>query len=178
TTYTITGNNHSSGSSGGSGSDGSSSSTGDRTYDAKKGWVSARTGIITGTGSGYSKWLQDENGWKLQYADGTMAAGVSVAADDGRTYERLTWELINGAWYAFGADGYAESGLIFDPDLGGTFYIDINTGMKTGWQMIDGKWYYFNPISDGKRGIMFTDAWIDRWYVDKDGIWNGEAKKD
>lgn len=178
TTYTITGNNHSSGSSGGSGSDGSSSSTGDRTYDAKKGWVSARTGIITGTGSGYSKWLQDENGWKLQYADGTMAAGVSVAADDGRTYERLTWELINGAWYAFGADGYAESGLIFDPDLGGTFYIDINTGMKTGWQMIDGKWYYFNPISDGKRGIMFTDAWIDGWYVDKDGIWNGEAKKD
>ncbi|GAA6293964.1 hypothetical protein F220043C3_23980 [Enterocloster asparagiformis] len=178
TTYTITGNNHSSGSSGGSGSDGSSSSTGDRTYDAKKGWVSARTGIITGTGSGYSKWLQDENGWKLQYADGTMAAGVSVAADDGRTYERLTWELINGAWYAFGADGYAESGLIFDPDLGGTFYIDINTGMKTGWQMIDGKWYYFNPISDGKRGIMFTDTWIDGWYVDKDGIWNGEAKKD
>lgn len=178
TTYTITGNNHSSGSSGGSGSDGSSSSTGDRTYDAKKGWVSARTGIITGTGSGYSKWLQDENGWKLQYADGTMAAGVSVAADDGRTYERLTWELINGAWYAFGADGYAESGLIFDPDLGGTFYIDINTGMKTGWQMIDGKWYYFNPISDGKRGIMFADAWIDGWYVDKDGIWNGEAKKD
>lgn len=178
TTYTITGNNHSSGSSGGSGSDGSSSSTGDRTYDAKKGWVSARTGIITGTGSGYSKWLQDENGWKLQYADGTMAAGVSVAADDGRTYERLTWKLINGAWYAFGADGYAESGLIFDPDLGGTFYIDINTGMKTGWQMIDGKWYYFNPISDGKRGIMFTDAWIDGWYVDKDGIWNGEAKKD
>lgn len=179
TFYMIAGN-HSSSGSGGSGSGGSSSSSasiGDRTYDAKKGWVSAQTGIITGTGSGYSKWLQDEAGWKMQYADGTMAAGVSVTADDGRTYEHLAWELINGAWYAFGADRYAESGLVFDLELGGTFYIDINTGMKTGWQMIDGKWYYFNPISDGKRGIMFTDTWIDGWYVDKDGIWNGEAKK-
>ncbi|KAA6138655.1 hypothetical protein F2P57_02060 [[Clostridium] symbiosum] len=77
------------------------------------------------------------------------------------TYERLTWELNNGAWHVFGADGYAKSGLVFDPALGGYFYIDINTGMKTGWQLIDGKWYYSNPISDSKRGIMFTDAWID-----------------
>ena len=61
----------------------------------------------------------------------------------------------------FGADGYAKSGLVFDPALDGYFYIDINTGMKTGWQLIDGKWYYSNPISDSKRGIMFTDAWID-----------------
>ena len=50
--------------------------------------------------------------------------------------------------------------------------------MKTGWQMIDGKWYYFNPISDGKRVIMFMDTWIDGWYADKDGIWNGEVTKD
>lgn len=160
-------------------SDGSSSiSTGDRTYDPKKGWVSPQTGIITGTGSGYSKWLQDETGWKLQYADGTMAAGVSVTADNGRTYERLTWELIDGAWYAFGADGYAESGLVFDPDLGGYFYIDINTGMKTGWQLIDGKWYYFNTVSDGRRGIMLVDTWVEGWYVDENGIWDGKEKEE
>ena len=168
--------NNNGSSSGGGSSSGANTADG-RTYDAKKGWVSVQTGIITGTGSGYSKWIPDEKGWKLQYADGTMAPGVSVTAADGRTYERLTWELINGAWYAFGADGYAKSGLVFDLDLGGIFYIDINTGMKTGWQMINGKWYYFNPISDGKRGIMFADTWIDGWYVDKDGIWNGDAKK-
>ena len=57
--------------------------------------------------------------------------------------------------------------MIYDPALGGYFYIDINTGMKTGWQLIDRKWYYFNPVSDGKQGIMFADAWIDSWYVDK-----------
>ena len=68
--------------------------------------------------------------------------------------------------------------MIYDPALGGYFYIDTNTGMKTGWQLIDGKWYYFNPVSDGKQGIMFADAWIDGWYVDKNGLWNGEQKKE
>ena len=96
----------------------------------------------------------------------------------GSTYERLTWELNNGAWHVFGADGYAKSGLVFDPALGGYFYIDINSGMKTGWQLIDGQWRYFNPLSDGKKGIMIEDAWIDGWYVDKNGVWNGEAKKE
>ena len=37
----------------------------------------------------------------------------------GSTYERLTWELNNGAWHVFGADGYAKSGLVFAPALGG-----------------------------------------------------------
>lgn len=48
--------------------------------------------------------------------------------------------------------------------------------MKTGWQLIEGKWYYFNPLSDGKKGIMLTDTWIDGWYVDQNGVWNGEPK--
>lgn len=87
--------------------------------------------------------------------------GGSGASQRYWQYLCLTWELNNGAWHVFGADGYAKSGLVFDPALGGYFYIDINTGMKTGWQLIDGKWYYSNPISDSKRGIMFTDAWID-----------------
>ena len=46
------------------------------------------------------------------------------------------------------------------------------------WVLVNGKWYYFNPVSDGKQGIMFADAWIDGWYVDKNGLWNGEQKKE
>ena len=38
------------------------------------------------------------------------------------TYERLTWELNNGAWHVFGADGYAKSGLVL-PRL----WADIST---------------------------------------------------
>ena len=140
--------------------------------------VNTLTGIITGTGDGYSSWNQDNTGWKLRYADGTFASGTIAAAADGSTYEQPAWEMINGAWYAFGADGYAKNGLVPDPALGGYFYIDINSGMKTGWQLIDGQWRYFNPLSDGKKGIMIEDAWIDGWYVDKNGVWNGEAKKE
>ncbi|MDO5407297.1 MAG: LamG-like jellyroll fold domain-containing protein [Eubacteriales bacterium] len=143
--------------------------------DAKKGQVSTETGIITGDSAGYSKWVpvaqsnQDVK-WKLVYADGTTAAGKIVKDEAGHTEEHVTWEVVNGAWYTFGADGYAKSGLVYDPALGGTFYVDINSGMKTGWQMIDGKWYYFNPVSDGKKGIMLTDTWVDGKYLDKSGV--------
>ncbi|GAA6293254.1 hypothetical protein F220043C3_16880 [Enterocloster asparagiformis] len=168
------------GSSGGSSGGGGSASrpAGTTSADAKKGMVNTLTGIITGTGDGYSSWNQDNTGWKLRYADGTFASGTIAAAADGSTYEQPAWEMINGAWYAFGADGYAKNGLVPDPALGGYFYIDINSGMKTGWQLIDGQWRYFNPLSDGKKGIMIEDAWIDGWYVDKNGVWNGEAKKE
>lgn len=57
----------------------------------------------------------------------------------------------------FDSNGYLGTGWIFDPVYGNWFYIDVNTGMKTGWVLIDGKWYYFNPFSDGTRGIMFAE---------------------
>ncbi|MCI8515747.1 MAG: hypothetical protein HFG75_02565 [Hungatella sp.] len=90
----------------------------------------------------------------------------------GNSYEQPAWELINGAWYAFGTDGFAQSGLIFDHDLGGWFYIDINSGMKTGWQLIDGSWYYFNPVSDGTRGKLYVSGQTsDGFRVDEKGRW-------
>ena len=166
---------------GGGGSSSSSSSTGTTITDPKKGQVNSVTGIITGSGDGYSNWVATtaEDGtvtWQLRYADGTMAAGSIVTREDGTTYEQVAWELINGAWYAFGADSNAKGGMIYDVDLAGYFYVDINSGMVTGWAQIDGQWRYFNPVSDGKRGIMFTDSWIDGWYVNPDGIWDGQAQ--
>lgn len=166
------------GTGGGSSGGTSSQPAGTTAQDPKKGNVNSLTGIITGSGAGYSNWQPETVAdgtvrWKLQYADGTTAAGTIVTREDGSTYEHPAWEMVNGAWYPFGADCYVRSGMIYDPALGGYFYIDINTGMKTGWQLIDGKWYYFNPVSDGSRGILFADAWIDGWYVDKNGIWNG-----
>ena len=150
---TVTVMTYSSGSTGGGSSGGSSGSTssqpaGTTAQDPKKGKVNSLTGIITGSGTGYSNWQSETAAdgnvrWKLQYADGTTAAGTIVTGEDGSTYEQPAWEMVNGAWYPFGADGYVQSGMIYDPALGGYFYIDTNTGMKTGWQLIDGKWYYF-----------------------------------
>ena len=175
--WTYTGSNSNSGSGNSSGNS-FSGSTGVITTDAKKGKVSTSLGIITGTGSGYSKWKQDGNGWKLQYADNSFAAGNSRTDADGTVYETLAWELINGAWYCFGADGYAKSGFVYDQELNGWLYIDINTGMKTGWQQLDSKWYFFNPTSDGSKGKMAITTRIDGWYVDEHGVWDGMGKQE
>lgn len=168
------GSGGSGGSGGGSGS--SSSSAGIVTTDAKRGKVNSVTGIITGSGAGYSKWesVTAQNGavtWKLQYADGTYAAGSMKTKADGTAYEQVAWELINGAWYPFGADGFAKTGFVYDADLGGYFYVDINAGMKTGWTLIDGKWYYLNPTADGKLGMMLTDTTVGGYRVGSDGVW-------
>lgn len=178
-----------SGSSGGSGgSSGGSSSSGTITIDDRKGRISSVSGIITGTGDGYSEWISDtatssEIKWKLKYADGTYAAGSYVTDDqgnqikdsNGNPVEQPLWELINGYWYVFGADGYMKTGLVFDPSFNGWFYLDVNVGMKTGWQKINGIWYYFNTVADGSKGIMFINRKTpDGYYVTTDGSWDGE----
>lgn len=179
-----------SGGSGGGGGGSSSFAGGVVTTDSKKGRINSLTGIIIGSGDGYSKWVPETiqgqetaARWRLQYADGTYAAGGYVLDEQGNPkkdsagnlIEQPLWELISGAWYTFGADGYVKSGLVFDPAQNGWFYVDINTGMKTGWQQIDGKWYYFNPTSDGSKGIMYVNRTTpDGYEVGADGVWNGQ----
>lgn len=151
--------------------------------DAKKGKVDPVKGIITGTtngnaGDGYSHWKSDDKGWWLQYADGTYAAGNIAGKGDGSTYESVAWEMINGEWFCFGADGYAKSGWILDEELGGWFYVDINSGMRTGWLFDGVNWYYLNPESNGYRGRMATDTWTpDGYYVGPDGAWMKEVTR-
>lgn len=172
------------GSSGGSGG-GSASLSGTVTTDSKKGQVHSVKGIITGSGDGYSKWISEttqegtETRWKLQYADGTFAAGSYVTDEQGNQVkdaagnlvEQPLWELVDGAWYAFGTDGYVKTGLIFDPALNGWFYVDVNAGMRTGWQQIDGKWHYFNPSPDGIQGKMAVSITVDGYMIDENGVW-------
>lgn len=80
--------------------------------------------------------------------------------------------MINGAWYAFCADGYTKSGFFFDHEQNSWFFIDINSGMKTGWQQIENNWYYFNPVSDGTMGKLYTSATTpDGYQVDENGRW-------
>ncbi len=175
----------SSGGGGGSSSrSGRSANAGITTSDPKKGMVNSIKGIITGPNntkkSGYSSWYQQTDGsWKFQYANGSMAAGQMLKDAAGKSYEQPAWELINGAWYAFGADGVADSGMIYDTALGGWFYVDINTGMKTGWHQMDQKWRYFQTVSDGYKGRMLVNTVTpDKYRVDKDGIWDGKGKVD
>lgn len=172
----------SSNSSGGGGS--SSGSTTSSIRDPKKGYMDANSGIITGSGDGYSNWKRDENGWKLVYADGTVAAGYMAEQSDGTTVEQIIWEKVNGAWYAFGVNEYLKSGWVFDYQLGSWYWVSVDKGMQSGWytdtqdgftyymdpatgklaagwKQINEKWYYFN-------GISVSPTWV---FDEKTGTW-------
>ncbi len=166
-------------------SSGSQSAAAMTTRDAKKGYVHALTGIITGTGNGYARWIHDGIGWKFMYADETYATGHMVKLEDGSEAEQVLWEKINNSWFAFGADGYLRSGWIYDYQLGSwygaseesgrrsgwytdpqdnyTYYLDPETGKLTcGWKNIENSWYYFNAVI-APRTWEFDES-TGNWY--------------
>lgn len=141
-------------------------------------WVQADTGIwmFRQTGGSYvrNRWGKADGLWYYFDSDGKMLTG---------------WQWLGNQWYylhteetartkAGMKEGAMASGWHFDPGHQKWFYLDAGGAMVAGWREIDGKWYYFNPVPDGQRGIMLTDAWIDGWYVDKNGVWDREAKKE
>lgn len=176
--------NKSSGSGSGGGGGGSTSSK-VVTSDSKRGMMDSSKGIITGEGAGYCRWQQDEKGWKLIYTDGTFACGSAVGQEDGSSVVQPAWEKVNGAWYAFGSDGYLMLGWVCDYQLNSWYYMTIDSGMKTGWyydeqdhctyyldlengaiavgwKQIDGNWYYFTEMSPSPTWHFNEEqgAWI------------------
>lgn len=133
--------------------------------------------------------------WKLKKANGTFVTGSIKVDSNGQTYEAVAWERVNGAWYAFGADGYAKSGWVKAWDKAGFFwyYIDINSGMKIGWHLDpqDHYWYYLDPQTgklltgwnfvDGKWYYLATGSGEQTWIYDtKQAAWvydNKSGKK-
>ncbi len=154
------------------------------TYDSKKGYIHALTGIITGEAAGYSCWVQDETGWKLNYADKTLARGSIQQLENGDNIEQIFWELINGSWYAFGVDGSLKDGWVYDYQLNSWYCTSIENGMKEGWYLdpqdrytyylepetgelaggwkqINNQWYYFNPTAASQAWKL--DEATEKW---------------
>ncbi|MBS5117598.1 MAG: hypothetical protein KHZ10_06895 [Clostridium sp.] len=166
------GNSGSSGSGGGNGSNGGSGNRAEEpspiTWTSGRGYVHNTRGVITGEGAGYAHWVQDDRGWKLVYPNGSFVTGAMMVQEDQSTVEQVAWELVNGSWYAFGADGYIKSGWVFDYQLGRWYNMSIDRGMQTGWytdpqdqytyymepggqlatgwKQIESNWYYFNAV--------------------------------
>lgn len=154
------------------------------TYDSKKGYIHALTGIITGEAAGYSCWVQDETGWKLNYADKTLARGSIQQLENEDNIEQIFWELINGSWYAFGVDGSLKDGWVYDYQLNSWYCTSIENGMKEGWYLdpqdrytyylepetgelaggwkqINNQWYYFNPTAASQAWKL--DEATEKW---------------
>ena len=154
-----------SGSSGsGGGSSGGSSTSNSMIRDSKKGYMNNQRGIITGNGTGYSHWEQDENGWKLIYADGTTACGYMAEHPEGTKAEQVSWEKVNGSWYPFGTNGYLKSGWIYDYQLGSWYCVSVENGIRSGWyhDPQDGYTYYLDTMS-GKITVGWKQI-EEKWY--------------
>jgi glucan-binding YG repeat protein len=71
-----------------------------------------------------------------------------------RSYTTNNWQQIDGNWYYFNQYGY----------------------MRTGWLQspYSQKWYWLDP----NNGRMITSSWVDngKYYVDSNGVWNGQTK--
>ena len=155
-----------------------SSGSGATRQDPVKGRTNSIIGILTGTANstandGKSHWMQDEHGWWLRFAD----SSYPKAEKRGTNGIAYAWEQVNGNWWAFDESGYIKTGWMRDEDYGGWFYLDPEHGMQTGWVLIDGKWHYFHPTSDGRKGILYVGRLTpDGYYVDENGVWDGENK--
>ena len=120
----------------------------------------------------------DQRGMPLDAADREKKTGTIVKdPETGKERELPLWELIKGTWWCFGADGALKTGLIYDGDRQGWFYVDRKTGMKTGWVLVDGQWRYFEPMAHSVTGRMVAGTWIDGWYVDENGVWDGNERR-
>lgn len=75
-------------------------------------------------------WIKQSGRWWYKHYDGS--------------YTRNNWELIEGKWYYFDADGW----------------------MVTGWLNLGGTWYYL--YSDGSKA---TNTWIEGCYLNANGVW-------
>lgn len=99
-----------------------------------------------------AQWVQKEDGrWWYRHADGSYTAG--------------DWELVDGKWYLFDAEGWMLTGW---QQVDGHWYLlGADGAMLTGWQQVDGKWYFLD-----ESGAMAT-GWRmvgDKWYfMDENG---------
>ena len=122
--------------------------------------------------------------WESTSEDGSSGTGSWVGANgitsyikpDG-TYCRAEWYMIQEQWYYFDESGRMVTGWYYDPAYQAWFYLKPDGTMAVGWIELNGKWYYLNPLSDGKRGVMYADAWINGYYLGKDGAWVEEKSQ-
>ncbi len=121
-------------------------------------------------------WKKINNKWYLFQSDGRMLTGWQNR--DGQTYyltengDMLTgWILAGNRWYYLNPtpDSY-EGALLrnrWETINGLTYYFGADGAMVEGWNQIGTGWYYFYPGAGHKA----TNAFINGFYVDHDGVW-------
>ena len=135
-------------------------------------------------------WLFWENHYYRLDASGRMLTGFYTDAN-GATYYlsgsgamKVSWALINGAWYYFNPAEGAYYGMMFKNQtatIGSkTYYFDHEGKMRTGWVLLkdasnQDQYYYFYPqtsASDNNYGQMAVSTTVLGGYtIASDGHW-------
>ena len=131
-------------------------------------------------------WKKDQNGWWYELPGGRYVSGSYVTDPvTGVRSEQVAWRRIDGAWWAFGGDGYLKTGWIWDAAIGKWYYVDEKRGMLTGWYLDpqDGRWYYLD-LATGEMltgwqlipgwGYMYLNPFAEAqtWLYDEaSGMW-------
>ncbi|WP_175494492.1 N-acetylmuramoyl-L-alanine amidase family protein [Oribacterium sp. WCC10] len=150
------------------------------------GWqiVNDRTYFLLKTGEMYTGWMKNGNDWFYLIPKEELRNGeiFGQMANNG-------WRMINSHYYFFKSNGAMYTGWLYDNgkyyflnDIdnslygvmftgwihrnGKTYYCDDDGSMVEGWKSVNGNMYYFYPGS----GQMATNAYIDGYYVNNDGI--------
>ena len=131
-------------------------------------------------------WKKDQNGWWYELPGGRYVSGSYVTDPiSGVRSEQVAWRRIDGAWWAFGGDGYLKTRWIWDAAIGKWYYVDEKRGMLTGWYQDpqDGRWYYLDlttgEMLTGWRqipgwGYMYLNPFAEAqtWFYDEaSGMW-------
>lgn len=131
-------------------------------------------------------WKKDQNGWWYELPGGRYVSGSYVTDPiSGVRSEQVAWRRIDGAWWAFGGDGYLKTGWIWDAAIGKWYYVVEKRGMLTGWYLDpqDGRWYYLD-LATGEMltgwqlipgwGYMYLNPFAEAqtWFYDEaSGMW-------
>lgn len=137
--------------------------------------VTPRTASIETYVKSTGVWEQDAKGWWYCHLDGS--------------YPKNQWELIEGQWYWFNAEGYESPAVgwqqlenewyYYDSDgtpadgwrtvSGKWYYMQGNGKMLTGWQNIDEQWYYLGASDDGAMKTGWQEINNKWYYMDTTG---------
>ncbi len=150
------------------------------------GWqiINDKTYFLLKDGSMFTGWMKNGSDWYYLIPKEELRNGEvwGQAANNG-------WRMINSHYYYFKSNGAMYTGWLYengkyyflndiDNSLYGvmftgwihrnerTYYCDFDGTMVEGWHSINGNSYYFYPGS----GQMATNAYIDGYYVNNDGI--------